>query len=522
MNTIENEFRKKLLLTDEFLVTFELVPGRSARGRNVQKLLAFAEEAASDGRLDALTLTDNPGGNPSVGPDELGQTIQGLGIDAIVHMACRDSNRFGLYSRAQQLDHMGLRNLLVLTGDYPTESLSGVAKPCFDLDSVTLLCLLKEMNMGDSPFCMTKAGKNSQRTDFFTGAAVSGGKASEAEQMTQYYKLVRKVRNGAQFAITQLGYDARKFDELLRFARMANITIPFLGTVYILTEPAARFMNQGKVPGAYVSDKLYSAVAEEAKAADKGKAASLERAARLMAILYGIGYRGVHLSGKPDNNDVRTILDSFEAIRDDWRSFVSEFSFPYKDGFYLFEEDSDTGLNSSTEISRSGHSVKHRCIYRFYAPFHDSMFKCGTRIFKMSKAVADYAATHPWFRGLYTELEHVAKRLMFGCRKCGDCALAEMAYVCPESKCPKSLRNGPCGGSDKTNCEVFPDKPCAWIAVFNRLKAVGRESELQYGCAPPRDWSLDQTASWLNFYAGIDHHKVCTKCEHQGPDKTRC
>ncbi len=127
-----NLFRDKLENSNDFLLTFELVPGRTAKGRSVQKVLSFAQQAAKEGLLDALSITDNPSGNPSLSPDVLGREIKQIGIDPIVHFACRDWNRYGAFSRTLQLNRLAIDNLLVVTVDYPAQGAVGTAKPCFD------------------------------------------------------------------------------------------------------------------------------------------------------------------------------------------------------------------------------------------------------------------------------------------------------------------------------------------------------------------------------------------------------
>jgi len=85
-------------------------------------------------------------------------------------------------------------------------------------------------------------------------------KIIEAECFAQYAKLCRKIAAGAQFIITQLGYDAYKFAELISILKLAEIDIPVFDSTYVLTPRAARIMNQGAVPGAVVADKLLKQV----------------------------------------------------------------------------------------------------------------------------------------------------------------------------------------------------------------------------------------------------------------------
>lgn len=64
------------------------------------------------------------------------------------------------------------------------------------------------------------------------------------------------------------------------------------------------------------------------------------------------------------------------------------------------------------------------------------------------------------------------------CRMCGDCVLGTTGGICPITKCAKSLVNGPCGGQKNGKCEVDPNNDCAWIAIYNRLVALGQEDKL--------------------------------------------
>jgi methylenetetrahydrofolate reductase (NADPH) len=245
-------FQTDLLNTDNFIITLELVPGKESIGRSVDTVMGIAKDSFSDGRISAVSITDNPGGNPSLSPDVIGYEIFEVGMDVIVHFTCRDLNRVGMESRALQLAMMGMKNLLALTGDYTGKGFGGQGAPVFDLDSVNLLMMLKQLN--------ERMNESGDPDGFFSGCSVSPFKYTEAECFAQYAKLCRKISAGAQFVITQLGYDAYKFAELISMLQLAGIDIPVIGSTYVLTPRAARIMNQGAVPGAVVSDKLLKAV----------------------------------------------------------------------------------------------------------------------------------------------------------------------------------------------------------------------------------------------------------------------
>lgn len=73
------------------------------------------------------------------------------------------------------------------------------------------------------------------------------------------------------------------------------------------------------------------------------------------------------------------------------------------------------------------------------------------------------------------------------CRCCGHCVLGETAGICPVTMCAKGLFNGPCGGPQGDTCEVSPDTPCAWVAIYNRLKEQNR-LDLITKVSAARDW----------------------------------
>ena len=292
-----------------FVVTLELVPGRESFGQSIDTLKGIAKDAFDDGRICAVSITDNPGGNPSLSPDVLGYEIFKYGMDVIVHFTCRDMNRVGMESRALQLARMGMKNILALTGDYSGKGFGGQGKPVFDFDSVLLTTLLKSFDQkrlaGDPDL-------------FFTGCAVSPFKTTEAETVAQYNKLDKKLDAGASFVITQLGYDVKKFKELITHLSQKQMNQPVMGSVYRLSPRSARAMKRGRVPGAHVPDTLFKQVIKEwGNNPRSGLKTAIDRAAKLGVILKGLGYRGIHIGGiQRSFKAVGAILDRMEEIED--------------------------------------------------------------------------------------------------------------------------------------------------------------------------------------------------------------
>ncbi len=97
-------------------------------------------------------------------------------------------------------------------------------------------------------------------------------------------------------------------------------------------------------------------------------------------------------------------------------------------------------------------------------------------------------------------IEKNVKGLLFDCRMCGQCVLSDTGMSCPMN-CPKSLRNGPCGGVRANgNCEVEPDMPCVWVQAWNGAQRMRSKSNIET-VQGPVDQSLRGTSAWLRVTA---------------------
>jgi len=103
----------------------------------------------------------------------------------------------------------------------------------------------------------------------------------------------------------------------------------------------------------------------------------------------------------------------------------------------------------------------------------------------------------PWYVRVVDVVEQVGKVPLFDCSMCGQCILRSTGLTCP-MRCPKQMRNGPCGGSMNGKCEVFPDRPCIWHLAWERSQKLGWEKRLAQ-IQPAVDWRLWGTPSWWNL-----------------------
>ena len=503
----ENHFKNAMLDPDRFCLVWEQIPGPGAFEMRQEGVLINARKAAQSGIVSAISITDNPGGNPAIATDILCAEILNTGIEPLVHIAFRDRSRNQAESLLFQLAALGIHNVLILSGDYPSNlGFTGKSKPVFDLDSVNGLLLVAEMNRGLKREIMRKQVRLGA-TSFFAGVAFSPFKQIEAEVMGQFYKMQKKIEAGADFAITQVGYDARKLQELLMWMKTRNSGIPALASVYVLSYPVAKAMRKNNIPGCVVTDKLVNRIAAEYESKDKGKQARLDRAAKMFAIVKGMGYKGAYLSGQNlPFESVEYILAKGNELARNWMDLLPEFDYPQENGFYYFNRDAKTGLNTASPAPRT-QMANRPPIYLMSRMMHALVFEPGAPFFKLARSLMRFIDSSPVLSKVLHFFERGSKTAFYSCKDCGDCALFDAAYLCPVSQCPKDQRNAPCGGSFHGWCEVYPnEKLCIWVRAYLRLKAHHEEDAIGRNIVPPCNWDLWQTSSWINYFLGRDHN----------------
>jgi len=451
-----------------FCYVVELVASALKRESQV---LEVASRLARVPEVVAGSITSYAGGAIGQDPIRLGTAARARGLTPNVHVTCVSQHREGLRKTLEDLQALGLMNVFALTGDWPKEG-----TPVFDLDSVQLVRMIADMRRAGLPFHIA--------------VAVSPFKYVEADQVYQYLKLEKKIAAGADLAITQVGWDARKFAELRRHLRERGVDLPVLGSVYVLGPRAAEKMAKGEPPGCWVSPELLARVRAESKAPDGGLRARLERAAWMVAVLRGLGYAGAYIGGTHDAGHVQWIIRRAEALAPRWEEVYGELQFGRTDGFYLYDRSAVTRSVVAARLPRILDGLA-----RVFPLTHDSALR------RLLRRLFTWIDRRPPLARIVERAELALKKPVFGCQACGNCVLSWMEYVCPQT-CPKQMRNGPCGGTHMGRCEVR-DQPCIWVDVHARATAAGRVDALR-AYVPPPDRSLTGTSSWINYFLERD------------------
>jgi methionine synthase / methylenetetrahydrofolate reductase(NADPH) len=262
-----------------FVVAVELLPPRGCRADEV---ISGARELRIRG-VDVINIPDTQ--RPGARPSALSLAVlieQRVGIETLLHYACRDKNLIGIQSDLLGAHAMGLRNLMLVTGDpgrigdYPD------ATAVFDVDSIGLTNVVARLNRG----CDVGGQPIGTPTAFHIGVSLNPG-APDVDQELRRFDY--KVEAGAEFVVTRPIFDLRSFDPFLR--RIQSAGLPVIGGIVPFENARHAEFMANEVPGIRVPDELLSRMRrtdDPEHAAREGIAIAREIAVELHGVLQGL------------------------------------------------------------------------------------------------------------------------------------------------------------------------------------------------------------------------------------------
>jgi methylenetetrahydrofolate reductase (NADPH) len=276
---------EKVLRAGHFAFTGELGPPRGAHAEEVRKKAAHLK-----GKVDAVNITDNQTAVVRMASWAASLLLIQEGLEPNYQMVCRDRNRLAMQADVLGASALGIRNMLCLSGDHCLFGDHPTAKGVFDVDSMQLIRMVKQMR---------DEGKFLGGTDvdgkplIFIGAA-SNPFADPFEW--RVHRLAKKIQAGVDFIQTQCIYNMPKFREFIRQANDMGLTEKayiLAGITPMKSLGMAKYMK-GKVPGMDVPDDVIARLQGVArdKQAEEGIKIALEQIAELREMK---GVSGVHL-----------------------------------------------------------------------------------------------------------------------------------------------------------------------------------------------------------------------------------
>ena len=240
----------------EFVTSVEIVPPRGVDG---SRMVADVRKL-KDAGVDAVNVPDGPRAQSRMGALLTSVLIeQQVGIETVTHYACRDRNLLGMLSDLLGAAAIGLRNLLIITGDPPKMGPYPDATAVFDIDSIGLTNLVRNLNRGLDP------GGNAigEPTKFAIGVGVNPAAIDAAHELRRFEW---KVEAGAEFAITQPVFDAAQLEKFLK--SIAHVRIPVIAGIWPLVSLRNAEFLANEVPGVSVPPDV---IARMRRATDKSK-----------------------------------------------------------------------------------------------------------------------------------------------------------------------------------------------------------------------------------------------------------
>ncbi|MEJ5227597.1 methylenetetrahydrofolate reductase [Thermodesulfovibrio sp.] len=288
--------REKLLKGD-FVITVEITP---PKGPDVTKLVDKLHELKP--LVDAVNFTDNPSAKMRMCSMAACKLSLDLGFEPVLQMSCRDRNRLAIQSDLLGAHALGVRNLLVMTGDHPVWGDHKEAKPVYDIDSSILVNLVQKLNDG---FDINGNNLNG-KTDFFFGATVN---PAAEPLLPQLKRFEQKLKMGAQFFQTQMIFDVERLEMFMEYANKFAPKV-IAGVVMIRNKKMLQFLSS-KVPGAVVPKSLMEKV-ENMTDEDIAKFGVEMAASIIFEIIERRLCQGVHIMAFSKVQEVKDLLNLIE------------------------------------------------------------------------------------------------------------------------------------------------------------------------------------------------------------------
>lgn len=299
---------RERLASGSFAVTAEISP---PRGAATDSIVTAASMLC--GWVDAVNVTDNQGSNVRMASWAGSLAAAAAGLEPVMQMTCRDRNRIALQSDLLGASALGIRNILVMTGDHPSFGDHPGARPVFDLDSVQLLRALRTMR--DDGILLS--GRTvSPAPDCFLGAVENPFAPSPKFRAD---RLAKKADAGAQFVQTQFVFDVPAFGRWMAQVRDLGLDrrCHILAGVGAVRSRRALDYLRDKVAGVLVPDDVYRRLRDVP--ADRFAAEGVRLAAETVRRVREIsGVAGIHLLAGGNEQVLPALLTDagVAAVRD--------------------------------------------------------------------------------------------------------------------------------------------------------------------------------------------------------------
>jgi methylenetetrahydrofolate reductase (NADPH) len=289
---------ERVLRAGKFAVSAELSPPDSADAEEV-----YARARVFDGYVDAINATDGSGANCHMSSVGVCALLSRRGYSAVMQISCRDKNRLAIQGDVLGAAAMGIANVMCLTGDGVQAGDHPMAKPVFDLDSVSLIATVR--SMGDDGHFQS-GRKLTTPPRLFIGAA-----ANPFVPPVEYRvdRLAKKIAAGAKFIQTQFCFDVpmvKTFMQRVRDQGLHEKAFILIGTGPLASARAATWIRDN-VPGVHIPDEVIERLQRAQKPRLEGRKLCMEIIQEIRQIE---GVAGVHVMAYRQEECVAELVDA--------------------------------------------------------------------------------------------------------------------------------------------------------------------------------------------------------------------
>jgi len=279
-----------VLAEGKFAVTGELGPPKSADADVIKKKAAHLR-----GCVDAVNITDNQTAIVRMSSIAAGVLAMQEGLEPVIQFTCRDRNRIAIQSDVLGAYALGLRNVLCLTGDHQVFGNHPTAKNVFDMDSIQLIRMLKDMR-DEKKFACGDEIRNTKKSPLVEPQVYLGAAANPFGDPFEFrvIRLAKKAAAGVDFIQTQCIYDMDRFERWMQGVRDRKLhkKVKILAGVTPLKSLGMAKYMRNNVAGLTVPDELIDRMAGAEDKAEEGIRICVEQIERLRKIK---GVAGIHL-----------------------------------------------------------------------------------------------------------------------------------------------------------------------------------------------------------------------------------
>ena len=459
-----NRFRR-CLDNGVFTVLFEhAAPGLELDDSEAAKRLAELEKIVLASREvpAALALTDRSfSDNARSAVDYAALLPEKNRNSHIVYISGRNTSEASVQGMIAQAKTYNLANLVAVSGDSrPGETWRD----------------LKNMEFCESVKALQFMQSGTAAQDLFAGATVNAHLSSAPALYSSLFKLIKKFNCGAEFAVTQAGFDMAQLDALHRYLTWRGYHQPLIARLMLLTPERVEKIIARSLPGITISQDFLMMLEKELRfSASQFEAAQYRRLELQAAGCKLLGYSGIQIVGADNPIKMHIALERIsKALKEftNLKYWEEEYKFyiarsdiaPADQHFYLFEELLQGMLPENTTPT----------LTEFKLPRQSLKSKLGDRARRFFFPDADQQAA---------DERRWLKKLLAGCQSCENCRLPQTQFYCPE-RCPKRLANGVCGGvRSNGECEIG-NMPCVHLQIWHAAERNRQSDTLENDIIP--------------------------------------